>query len=80
MYCLDPLEGDLLCQVEEHKKKDPAVLAVFKNAEDPAFKAYEKAAGSMFSDYDFAHTFDAAFVEEVRQFCSALMHLLTLLT
>ena len=76
---MDPLESDWLCQVEEHKKKDPAVLAVFKNGEDPAYKAYVKAAGGMFSDYDFAHTFDAALVEEVRQFCSNSMHLLTLL-
>lgn len=79
LHSLDPLESDWLYQVEEHKKKDPAVLAVFKNAEDPAFKAYEQAAGGMFSDYDFAHTFDAALVEEVRQLCSSSMHLLPLL-
>ena len=51
--------------MEEHKKKDPAVLAVFKDAGDSAFKAYEMAAGGLWSDYDFAHTFDASLVEEV---------------
>ncbi len=54
-----------LSQVEEHRKKDPAVLAVFKSEKDSAFKAYEKAAGGLWSDYDFAHTFDASLVEEV---------------
>ena len=41
------------------------MLAVFKNAEDSAFKAYEAAASGLWSDYDFAHTFDASLVEEV---------------
>ena len=41
------------------------MLAVFKDAEDSAFKAYEAAAGGLWSDYDFAHTFDASLVEEV---------------
>ena len=52
-------------QVEEHKQKDPAVIGVFKSDSDKAFKAYELAAGGLWSDYDFAHTFDAALVEEV---------------
>lgn len=52
-------------QVDTHKKNDPAVLAVFKSAKDPEFKVYEKAAGDLWSDYDFAHTFDASLVEEV---------------
>ena len=41
------------------------MLAVFKDATDSAFKAYEAAAGGLWSDYDFAHTFDASLVEEV---------------
>ena len=41
------------------------MLAVFKSAEDSTFKAYEKAAGGLWSDYDFAHTFDASLVKEV---------------
>ena len=41
------------------------MLAVFKDATDSAFKTYEAAAGGLWSDYDFAHTFDASLVEEV---------------
>lgn len=55
------------CQVEELKKKDPVVLGVFKSASDAAFKAYEAAAGALFSDFDFGHTFDASLISEVRQ-------------
>ena len=43
------------------------MLAVFKSAADSTFKAYEKAAGGLWSDYDFAHTFDASLVEEVNR-------------
>lgn len=41
------------------------MLAVFKSAKDSTFMAYEKAAGGLWSDYDFAHTFDASLIEEV---------------
>ena len=68
----------LIFQVEEHKKKDPAIIAVFKDAGDAAFKAYELAAGGLWSDYDFGHTFDASLIGEVSarplysaQLCSA---------
>ena len=54
--------------MEEHKQKDPAVIGVFGSNSDKEFKAYELAAGGLWSDYDFAHTFDASLVEEVRQY------------
>ena len=41
------------------------MIGVFKSEADKAFKAYELAAGGLWSDYDFAHTFDASLVEEV---------------
>ena len=41
------------------------MLAVFKDAKDSAFKAYEAAASGLWADYDFAHTFDASLVGEV---------------
>ena len=43
------------------------MLAVFKSTKDSTFMAYEKVAGGLWSDYDFAHTFDASLVEEVRR-------------
>jgi hypothetical protein len=42
------------------------VLGVFGSADDEEFKAFESAAGQLWSDFDFGHTFDAAIVEGVR--------------
>ena len=54
-------------QVDELKKKDPVVVGVFGSASDAAFKAFEAAAGALWSDFDFGHTFDTSLVSEVRQ-------------
>lgn len=54
------------------KDKDVVVLGVFGSADDKEFKAFEEAAGQLWSDFDFGHTFDVAIVEEVRLTLDAL--------
>jgi hypothetical protein len=56
---------DFLGLQVEKLKKDLAIVGVFKSAKDKEFKAFEAAAGNLWSDFDFAHTFDASLVPEV---------------
>ncbi|CAL8464780.1 g4315 [Coccomyxa elongata] len=54
-------------EVAEFKAaNDPAVIGVFSGADAKEFKAFESAADGMRSDFDFAHTFDASLVDEVK--------------
>ena len=52
--------------MEALKEKDPAVIGVFSSAKSKEFRAFEGAAGTLWSDYDFGHVFDASLVPEVR--------------
>ena len=62
--------------MEELKKKDPAVIGVFASAKSKEFKAFEGAAGTLWSDYDFGHVFDASLVPEVRPWGPSLLPVL----
>lgn len=52
-------------QVEALKKKDPAVLGVFKDEKSSDFKVFSKTADKLADDFEFGHTFDADLVEGV---------------
>ncbi len=62
-------------EVAEFKAKPAAVVGVFKGEDAPEFKVFSDVANALRDDFDFAHTFEAKIVDEVRKFFPGLSRL-----
>lgn len=54
-------------EVAEFKAKPAAVVGVFKGEDAPEFKVFSDVANALRDDFDFAHTFEAKIVDEIKK-------------